>query len=551
MSRMFSRSAAAIAALVVVAWGQPSAPAVADWPPITFETRPWTRWWWLGSAVDEAGLTSELEALRAAGLGGVEITPIYGAAGAESRFVPFLSARWMELLEHTVREAQRVGLGVDMATGTGWPFGGPWVVESDACRSLMFKTWTVEGGAQLAEPVRLMQTPLVRALGNQVYEVREISPGESTPAGTSQQPLLRSSARVIQIGDLKDPVEANANLQALALEQVRYPKPAPLLALVAYPRSGEPVDLTSRVDAQGTLQWVAPPGAWTLHAAFLGWHGKLVERAAPGGEGNVIDHFSRDAIRRYLAAFDKGFGGFEAPRPARLLQRFVRSGRRDRSGGWDAGAARGVPAAARVRSARASAGVGGKRGLPRARGLPGDRVGPAARDLYVRVERLGEEARPHRAQPGARIARQPARPLRGQRYPRDGRERSAAVQVGDVRGARCRTPARLGGGCDVAGGALQVDSCRRPRRRRQVLRRRRQPHRLSRHRVLAARGAVARVAVLRVGRVQPAERVVDRLLRAERLRDARAVISPGGRTGPGRAAVLPVSRRAGHRVRPA
>ena len=29
------------------------------------------------------------------------------------------------MLEHTAREAQRLGLGVDMATGTGWPFGGP------------------------------------------------------------------------------------------------------------------------------------------------------------------------------------------------------------------------------------------------------------------------------------------------------------------------------------------------------------------------------------------------------------------------------------------
>ena len=313
MSRMFWRSAAALAALALIAWGQPSTPELADWPPITHETRPWTRWWWLGSAVDEAGLTWELEALRAAGLGGVEITPIYGAAGAESRFVPFLSARWMKLLEHTLQEAQRVGLGVDMATGTGWPFGGPWVGERDACRSLMIKTWTLDGGARLTDPVRLIQTPLVRALGNQVYEVREIAPGESVPAGTTQQPLLRSGARAIQIGDLKDPVESNANLQALALEQVRYPKPAPLLALVAYPRSGEHIDLTARVDAQGTLQWVAPPGAWTLVAAFLGWHGKLVERAAPGGEGNVIDHFSRDAIRRYLAAFDKGFGGSKLP----------------------------------------------------------------------------------------------------------------------------------------------------------------------------------------------------------------------------------------------
>jgi hypothetical protein len=35
----------------------------------------------------------------------------------------------------------------------------------------------------------------------------------------------------------------------------------------------------------------------------------MVERAAPGGEGNVLDHFSREAIRRYLARFDRAFSG--------------------------------------------------------------------------------------------------------------------------------------------------------------------------------------------------------------------------------------------------
>ncbi len=99
-------------------------------------TKPWTRWWWPGSAVDEAGLTRQLEAFAAAGLGGVEITPIYGVRGAEDRNVAYLSPRWMELLAHTGREAQRLGLGVDMATGTGWPFGGPWVAPEDGSQKL-------------------------------------------------------------------------------------------------------------------------------------------------------------------------------------------------------------------------------------------------------------------------------------------------------------------------------------------------------------------------------------------------------------------------------
>ena len=51
-----------------------AAAAGPAWPAVTNQTRPWTRWWWQGSAVDAAGLTRELESLRAAGLGGVEIT---------------------------------------------------------------------------------------------------------------------------------------------------------------------------------------------------------------------------------------------------------------------------------------------------------------------------------------------------------------------------------------------------------------------------------------------------------------------------------------------
>src|SRR4029077_12692268 len=42
------------------------------------------------------------------------------------RYITFLSPQFMAMLEHVAREGQRLGLGIDMATGTGWPFGGPW-----------------------------------------------------------------------------------------------------------------------------------------------------------------------------------------------------------------------------------------------------------------------------------------------------------------------------------------------------------------------------------------------------------------------------------------
>src|SRR3990170_4442299 len=85
-----------------------------SWPSVAQETRPWTRWWWHGSAVTKEGLTAEMEAYKKAGLGGLEITPIYGVYGTEKQFVNYLAPQWIELLMHTFKEAARLDMGIDM-----------------------------------------------------------------------------------------------------------------------------------------------------------------------------------------------------------------------------------------------------------------------------------------------------------------------------------------------------------------------------------------------------------------------------------------------------
>lgn len=122
----------------------------AGWPVAASSNRPWTRWWWLGSAVDKPNLTSQLESMAKAGIGGVEICPIYGAMGAEDRFIDFLSPKWMDMLAHTTSEAKRLGMGVDMTTGTGWPFGGPMVSETMASQGLERIQKQVTGGKSVS-----------------------------------------------------------------------------------------------------------------------------------------------------------------------------------------------------------------------------------------------------------------------------------------------------------------------------------------------------------------------------------------------------------------
>lgn len=140
-----------LAIALLLMWPVGLSAAAPGWPAQTHETRPWAYWWWMASAVDEGNITRELQRYQKAGMGGVHIIPIYGAKGYESRSIEYLSPRWMEMLKHTVSEAGRLGLGVDMTTGTGWCFGGPNVSERDACATVEVKTFDVPAGARFAQ----------------------------------------------------------------------------------------------------------------------------------------------------------------------------------------------------------------------------------------------------------------------------------------------------------------------------------------------------------------------------------------------------------------
>lgn len=224
--------------LLSSAFAQPEEDPALEWAQICQESKPWAYWWWLGNAVTKEEITRQMQLFKEAGLGGVHIIPIYGAQGYENRYIPYLSDRWLEMLAHTLREGQRLGLGVDMTLGTGWNMGGPWIDETNAAKKLLVRTFLLREGESLKEK------------------------------------LL--------------PDRPHATLHAL----------------VAYGPDGQVVDLTKHFDPQtGKLNWSPNKGEWKLYAVFQVLHGMKVKRAAPGGEGYVIDFFSRRAMEHFLKPF--------------------------------------------------------------------------------------------------------------------------------------------------------------------------------------------------------------------------------------------------------
>lgn len=217
------------------------------------EAKPYLRWWWHGSAVDRRGLDYNLSEFAQKGFGGVEITPIYGVQGNEANDLRYLSPEWMEAYKHTVARARELGLQVDLSNTTGWPFGGAWITPEHSAQKYILECYDFGADGQLRHPLQ--------------------------PEEEKQRPV------------------------------------AHIEALQAVSPTGRRIDLMPHLTAQGTLAWRAPGTGWKLYALYAGRTLQKVKRAAPGGEGLVLNHYNRDAVEFYLAHFDRAFAAANAPYP--------------------------------------------------------------------------------------------------------------------------------------------------------------------------------------------------------------------------------------------
>jgi hypothetical protein len=87
------------------------------------------RWWWFGPAVTKAELEREMRLMKAAGIGGFEVQPVYALALDDPkrgfRNLPYLSPEFLDALAFAGDKARQLNLRMDLTLASGWPYGGP------------------------------------------------------------------------------------------------------------------------------------------------------------------------------------------------------------------------------------------------------------------------------------------------------------------------------------------------------------------------------------------------------------------------------------------
>jgi hypothetical protein len=201
------------------------------------DARPIMRWWWFGPAVIRPELKLELETMQKAGIGGVEIQPVYPLMlddqAKDIENLPYLSPEFLQDVGFANSTARELGLRVDITLGSGWPYGGP-------------------------------KTTLALAAGRLKVVALPIA------AATVSAPAL---------------AEGDSFIAAFAVAGTEK---------TFDPATARRIDL-----ATGSIP--AGPPLQTALYFIASHTRQMVKRPAAGAEGFVLDHFARAAIDEHLA----------------------------------------------------------------------------------------------------------------------------------------------------------------------------------------------------------------------------------------------------------
>lgn len=196
--------------------------------------RPMTWMHWMNSNASKAGMTKDLEAMAAAGIGGALIFNI--DRGIPDGKVIFNSPDYRAIIAHSVREAARLGLTLGVHNCDGWSSsGGPWVKVEDSMKRVVWSEAVVTATA--GQPVTAtLPAPLTRldfyrdiALVAYPATAADLTATGLTPTLTASTPAPALASIIDR--NLDDTVTLRAPQNAGVWLQLAYAQPFPAQSL--------------------------------------------------------------------------------------------------------------------------------------------------------------------------------------------------------------------------------------------------------------------------------------------------------------------------------
>ncbi|GHT40649.1 hypothetical protein AGMMS49965_09230 [Bacteroidia bacterium] len=276
--------------------------------------RPGVYWYFMDGNVSKASITKDLEAMKEAGIGYVVYLEVN--VGVPRGKVDFLSEEWQDLFGYAVKECERLGIFITLGTGPGWcGSGGPWVEGAQSMQHLVYSSVDVSGGGtqtiQLPKPTPRMPffgegtlTPELKERWETFYEDVAVLafPSGSTLLGTDRTPGQAYSYVNMKGIDEKALYYRRPYSSADSVRQflsMSYDAQSDDKAI----EKSQIIDLTDKLQADGSLTWDAPQGKWTIMRFGSRNNGAITRPAPYPGLGFEADKFDTVAMKAHLDQF--------------------------------------------------------------------------------------------------------------------------------------------------------------------------------------------------------------------------------------------------------
>ena len=253
--------------------------------------RPGAYWFFMDGNLDRDEMIRDLDSMKEAGLGHV----IHLEVNVEVPRGPVvsLSPQWLEMFGHTVRHAEKIGIGVTIGLGPGWTgSGGPWIKPEESMQHLVCSETTVKGPATFHDklPIAPQRDHWWKMLECDFYQDVAVYafPACKPTIDDAAQKAFYSRAHY-------SAVEGPAFFPAPAKH-----RDTPADARIEVEKI---IDLTDKLAPDGTLTWDVPPGEWTVLRFDRRSNGTSNRPASFPVVGLDHDKFDRGLLEKHFAHY--------------------------------------------------------------------------------------------------------------------------------------------------------------------------------------------------------------------------------------------------------
>ncbi|KAA6332804.1 hypothetical protein EZS27_018726, partial [termite gut metagenome] len=278
--------------------------------------RPGVYWYFMDGNLSKESITKDLKAMKEAGIGYVVYLEVN--VGVPRGKVDFLSEQWQDLFGHAVKECKRLGIFITLGIGPGWSgSGGPWVEAGQSMQHLVCSSVEVTGGSNqtVILPKPAPREPFFGASGL-TPEVKQ-----QWQEFYNDVAVLAFPTGATRIGTAHTPGKAYGYLNMTEIDEkaLYYRRPyssadsvkqyLPLFEAFTAKAGDKAVDrssiidLSSKMQADGTLNWDVPGGKWTIMRFGSRVTGAITRPAPFPGLGLEADKFDTIAMSAHLDQF--------------------------------------------------------------------------------------------------------------------------------------------------------------------------------------------------------------------------------------------------------